>query len=177
MGNNNLKGNEHLHIRLSENNVICIDPNSVVNQDNIVEPRSLHPEDLVMYVNLEADLVPRSELILPKEDATDKKTTLLSVAEGKINLMKNQSGTDLDTSWSDFFTSKTDITNFISSGQGLGIENISMNVNAIGLPKLTINLIDVRGKTLMSGEQNTPYAAFFHLHKAPHGTCHSERIL
>ena len=92
MGNNNLKENENLHIRLSENNVVCIDPNSVVNQDNFVQPRDLNPEDLVLFVNLEADLIPRSELILPGENETDKKSTLLSIAEGKIMMMKNQSG-------------------------------------------------------------------------------------
>ena len=165
MGNNNLKENENLHIRLSENNVVCIDPNSIVNQDNFVQPRDLNPEDLVLFVNLEADLIPRSELILPGENETDKKSTLLSIAEGKIMMMKNQSGGDLDTTWSDFFTTNdTKVqSGFIQSGQGLGIESISMNVNAIGLPKVTVNLVDVRGKTLMSGEKNTPYAAFFHL--------------
>ena len=53
--------------------------------------------------------------------------------------------------------------NMDSSGQGFGIDSISMTVNAIGLPKVSINFVDVRGKTLMSGEQNSPYASFFHL--------------
>ena len=37
MGNNNITDTEKLHIRLDENNVICIDPNSIINQDNLVD--------------------------------------------------------------------------------------------------------------------------------------------
>ncbi len=186
MGNNNITDTEKLHIRLDENNVICIDPNSVVNQDNLVEPRHTNPENLVMFVNLEADLIPRTVLSISDEKG---KGRLSSIAGGTLNLMKNQNGRDFDSSWTDYFDpknfSREEIINFNtgiqaitgvfpdpmivpaentdSSGQGFGIDSISMQVNAIGLPKVTINFVDVRGKTLMSGEQNSPYAAFFHL--------------
>jgi hypothetical protein len=186
MGNNNITDTEKLHIRLDENNVICIDPNSIINQDNLVEPRHTNPENLVMFVNLEADLIPRSILSLSDGNKSGK---LQSIAGGTLNLMKNQNGRDFDSSWTDYFDpkgySKEEIINFNSaiqavtgifpnpmitplentdnSGQGFGIDSISMQVNAIGLPKVSINFVDVRGKTLMSGEKNSPYAAFFHL--------------
>jgi hypothetical protein len=186
MGNNNIKETENLHIRLDENNVICIDPNSIVNQDNLVEPRHTNPENLVMFVNLEADLIPRTVLSISDEKG---KGRLSSIAGGTLNLMRNQNGRDFDSSWTDYFDPKSysqeeiinlntgiqaltgifpnpmivPVENTDNSGQGFGIDSISMQVNAIGLPKVTINFIDVRGKTLMSGEKNSPYASFFHL--------------
>mgnify|MGYP000155093358 CR=1 FL=1 len=181
MGNNKIQETENLHIRLDENNVICIDPNSVVNEDNLVEPRHTNPEKLVMFVNLEADLIPRTVLSVSDEKG---KGRLSSIAGGTLNLMSNQNGKDFDTSWTDYFnpkayTEKDEVINLVigaftgifpnvpnnmdSSGQGFGIDSISMTVNAIGLPKVSINFVDVRGKTLMSGEQNSPYASFFHL--------------
>jgi len=181
MGNNKIQETENLHIRLDENNVICIDPNSIINEDNLVEPRHTNPEKLVMFVNLEADLIPRTVLSVSDEKGKGK---LSSIAGGTLNLMSNQNGRDFDTSWTDYFnpkayTEKDEIINLVvgaftgnfmdaptnmdSSGQGFGIDSISMTVNSIGLPKVSINFVDVRGKTLMSGEQNSPYASFFHL--------------
>jgi hypothetical protein len=183
MGNNNLKETENLSIILDENNILCVDPNSVINEQNLAEPRHVRPENLVMYVNLEADLVPRSVLVSDKNPATGK---LQTIAGGTLNFLKNQNNSngDFDTSWTDYFnptksTSEIIMTNTngnISlfevdlpakeddpSGQSFGIESININVTSIGLPKVTINFIDVRGKTLLSGEKNSPYASFFHL--------------
>mgnify|MGYP007044007051 CR=1 FL=1 len=95
MGNNDLSNNENILIKVDHNNLIYIDPNSVVNEGEI-EPRGIKQENLMMYVNLEADLVPRTTLI------SDNNTgTLFSVAKGTTNLLKNQEGQDFDTSWTE----------------------------------------------------------------------------
>lgn len=62
MGNSDLNETENILIKVDSNNLIYIDPNSVVNKDNQVESRSVRPENLVIYVNLEADIIPRTIL-------------------------------------------------------------------------------------------------------------------
>ena len=97
MGNNDLSESENILIKVDHNNLIYIDPNSVISNGEI-EPRGVKQENLMMYVNLEADLVPRTTLI------SDNNTgTLFSVAKGTINFLKNQQGGDYDTSWTNAF--------------------------------------------------------------------------
>ena len=52
MGNNELNQTENILVKVDSNNLIYIDPNSVVNADNQVEPRGVQHENLVMYLNL-----------------------------------------------------------------------------------------------------------------------------
>jgi len=180
MGNNNLKTTNDILVKVDHNNLIYLDPNSVL-VNGIVEPRAVEPENLVMYVNLEADLIPRSTLI-----ANDAQSTLISVAEGTLNFMKNADGTDYDTKWTDTYTNKTPnisgfqtygfgmgaitvptINGFVTndtSAQSFGIDNISIKVmGANFIPRVDIKFIDVRGKTLFESPANSPYAAFFHI--------------
>jgi hypothetical protein len=170
MANNNLNGSENILVKVDENNLIYIDPNSVVNGDT-VEPRGVSPENYVMYVNLEADLVPRSILTATGDQNLSGK--LLSIAKGTLNFLKNQNGQDYDTSWTEAFSqikeekdSKGNVFNFQndSSGQSFGIDSINISIKGANfIPQITINFIDVRGKTLFESPQNSPYKAFFHL--------------
>lgn len=182
MGNNNLKATNDILIKIDHNNLIYIDPNSVLN-NGVVEPRGVQPENLVMYVNLEADLIPRTTLI-----ANDAKSTITSIAKGTINFMQNQDGRDYDTTWTDTFTNrKINITGLNTIGYGIpntaviiptvdgqtqhdstaqtfGIQEISIKVmGANFIPRVDIKFIDVRGKTLFESPKNSPYAAFFHI--------------
>lgn len=176
MGNNNLKTTNDILIKIDHNNLIYIDPNSVLN-NGIVEPRSVQPENLMMYVNLEADLIPRTTLI-----ANDNKSTITSIAKGTLNFMQNSDGTDYDATWTDTFTNKKfNITGFNTVGFGntavmvptveentdtqtFGIQDISIKVmGANFIPRVDIKFIDVRGKTLFESPRNSPYAAFFHI--------------
>ena len=174
MANNNLNGSENILVKVDENNLIYIDPNSIVNGDT-VEPRGVSPENYVMYVNLEADLVPRSILTAPGDQKLSGK--LQSIAKGTLNFLKNQTkdGQDYDTSWTDsFFNSeekkdgKENLTGEFyqsdKSGQSFGIDSINISIKGANfIPQITINFIDVRGKTLFESPQNSPYRAFFHL--------------
>ena len=180
MANNNLNSGENILVKVDQNNVILIDPNSVSNGPN-VEMRNVKQENLVMYVNLEADLVPRTTLAASGDQSAQ--TTLLSIAKGNLSFLRAQDGQDLNTGWTDSFFNSTEKTQTVtdkngkktnvgtgeffqadSSGQSFGIESININVKGSNfIPQVNINFVDVRGKTLFESPNNTPYKAFFHL--------------
>ena len=173
MANNKLNSTENILVKVDQNNVILVDPNSVIENGN-VEMRNVQSENLVMYVNLEADLVPRSILSVSGNQQTTG--NLLSIAKGTFNILRNANGGDLDTSWTDTFVGqdtvitkdgkKTTIAANTSdtSGQSFGIESIIINVKGANfIPQVNINFVDVRGKTLFESPENSPYRAFFHL--------------
>lgn len=168
MGNNRINENENILVKVDVNNLIFIDPNSVQNGDTI-EERGIKQENLVMFVNLEADLIPRSSLIADGGQATTG--TLTSIAKGTLNFLSNkgEGGKDFDTSWTDSYVGKDTILGVLptkndESAQSFGIDSININIKGASfIPQININFIDVRGKTLFESPQNSPYGAFFHL--------------
>jgi hypothetical protein len=173
MANNNINESEDILIKVDQNNLIYVDPNSVV-VNGQVESRGIKQENLVTYVNLEADLVPRTTLI-----AEGDKNSMTSIASGTLNFMKKNNGGDYDSTWTDAFynnnekTIKDENGNMVSTGefyqndstaQSFGIDSININIKGGGfIPQININFIDVRGKTLFESPENSPYKAFFHL--------------
>ena len=166
MANSRLNKTEDILVKVDQNNVILIDPNSVVEGGNVAM-RNVEAENLVMYVNLEADLVPRTILAVSGNQQTSGK--LLSVAKGTFNILRNANGGDLDTSWTNSFDGKDTVLGTLqvpsdNTGQSFGIESININVKGANfIPQVNINFIDVRGKTLFESPENSPYKAFFHL--------------
>jgi len=176
MGNNNLKTANDILVKVDQNNLIYIDPNSVL-VNGEVQPRAVEPENLMMYVNLEADLIPRSILV-----SSDEKNSLMSIAKGSLNFLKRKDGRDLDTTWTESYVNVKGKTTdqplpvgaipFFNeeyrqsddTGQSFGIVDIKIDVKGANfIPRVIINFLDVRGKTLMESPQNSPYSAFFHL--------------
>lgn len=167
MGNNNLKSTNDILIKTDQNNLIFIDPNSVVS-DGVIVPRSVEPENLMVYVNLEADLIPRSILAM-----SNNQNTLLSIAKGNLNFLQKSTDStnkDFDTTWTNPYTEfKGNTTNDVfrqndETGQSFGIDNISIQVGGTNyIPRVSMKFIDVRGKTLFESPENSPYKAFFHL--------------
>ncbi len=167
MAKNNLNKTQDIYVKVDQNNLLYVDPNSVIS-DGEVLMRNIEQENLVIYVNLEADLVPRTNLIVDKE----KNTTTLTIAEGTLNFLKKQGGGDYDSTWTDSFIETNQIVNTDesslyksdASAQSFGIESININVKGGNfIPQININFIDVRGKTLFESPENSPYKAFFHL--------------
>ena len=169
MGNNKLSKSEEIYVKVDQNNLIYIDPNTVIDGKGQISDRGLEQEKLVMYVNLEADLVPRSILA-----ADNDSNTLTNIAKGTLNIMGNQNGKDFDTSWTDSYSEvkENKSTKFVNddffqsddSGQSFGIDSITINVKGYNaIPQVQINFIDVRGKTLFDSPENSPYKAFFHI--------------
>ena len=177
MGNSDLSNSENILVKVDQNNLIYVDPNSVVDADGSIQPRGLKQENLVMYANLEADLIPRSRLI-----AESQGSTLVSVAKGNLNFLRNQSGDgNFDSSWTDSFVPKpiegaesnyrngNDLTFGPTAftdptGQNFGIDSINIVVKGANFtPQVTINFVDVRGKVLFESSETSPYRAFFHI--------------
>lgn len=179
MATNNLTNTENILIKVDQNNLIHIDPNSVVDNDGNVQPRNVQQENLVMYVNLEADLVPRTTLI-----NNDNKNTMTFVAGGALNFMKNQNGQDFDSTWTETYTpystNKFEAINiatqastginphleqnwYDTSAQSFGINSIDISINSAAIPRVNMTFIDVRGKTLFESPEKSPYKAFFHV--------------
>ena len=73
MVKNNVTNTEDIQVKVDQNNLIYIEPNSTVDADGNVNPRNIQAEKLIMYVNLEADIVPRSILVSDNEDTIERK--------------------------------------------------------------------------------------------------------
>lgn len=171
MGNSNLSNSEKILVKVDQNNLMYIDPNSVMVNGEI-HPRGVQQENLVMYVNLEADIVPRSILV-----SDDEKNTLKTIAKGTLNFLSSATGDrDYTTGWTDAYMEKTQKTDSKGlpientfyqsdeSGQSFGIDSVSILVKGANfVPQVNINFIDVRGKTLFEAPENSPYNAFFHV--------------
>jgi hypothetical protein len=165
-----INNSEDIHIKVDQNNLIYIDPNSVIDSDGNIKPRNLQAENLVMYVNLEADVVPRSVLA-----STNEKNTLTSLASGTLNFLRNNNGGDYDTTWTDSYLSSKekkdsngiptgDFFASDNSGQSFGIESITIQIKGFNaIPNINIKFVDVRGKTLFESPENSPYKTFFHI--------------
>jgi hypothetical protein len=170
MANNNITGSENIHVKVDQNNLIYIDPNTVISPDGSLSPRGVKHEELTMYVNLEADLVPRS--ILVSDNDTN---TLKFVAGGKLSFLNNKNNVegvetkDYDTSWTDAFAPSSLISNnnhttYDASAQSFGIEHVDISIKGYNaIPQVSMQFIDVRGKTLFEAAEDSPYAAFFHV--------------
>ena len=162
MANNELNSNENILVKVDQNNLIYIDPNSVLDNNNQVQPRGIRPENLVIYANLEAELVPRSILAYD-----NLQPNLVSIADKNLNFLNNTKGRDYDSTWTDVYTTNRKDDSFEkndTTGQSFGIESIQVIVKgANSIPTVTINFIDVRGKTLFESPENSPYQAFFHI--------------
>lgn len=170
MANNSPKNTNDILVKIDKNNLLVVDPNSVVYDGNIY-PREVQPENFVMYVNLEADLIPRTTLL-----ADNQQNTITSVAKGEFNMLKNF-GEDFNTKWTDTFFEvnqvnkidangqpNTSYNQYDSTGQNFGIESISIRITgANAIPKVDIKFVDVGGRTLFTSPENSPYNAFFHL--------------
>ena len=94
--NNDYPNNENILVKVDQNNLIYVDPNSVVDANGEVQPRGHKQENLVMYVNLEADLIPRTTLIADDNIGN----TLTQIAKGNLNFLRNASGDgNFDATW------------------------------------------------------------------------------
>jgi hypothetical protein len=170
MEKNNISNTEDIYVKVDQNNLIYIDPNSTIDSEGNVSARNIKAEKLVMYVNLEADIIPRSIL-----SSINDTNTLTSLAKGTLNFLKNGDGQDYDTTWTDSFfnteekkdSDKNPTGEFFQSdktGQSFGISDITISIKGFNsIPTININFIDIRGKTLFESPENSPYKAFFHI--------------
>ena len=182
MADDIVNSSEKVYVEQICDNLVLIDPNKITSANGqSIEDRLVRHEDLVIYVNLVARVIPRSKLIVGK-GASDTGVKI-DLFDGEINFLKPVGKDSLDSDWTEGFTDpsvnkirREEDTNekgqtFISKSienkndwQGFGIKNIDIKISSSFVPEVTITFVDVRGKTLFEqGETNTPYTAFFHL--------------
>jgi hypothetical protein len=182
-----------IYVEFDYNNLILVDPNKTIDAQGNVAERIVDHENLVMYANLEADVLPRTKLAvgLSPEDSG-----LRTISVAKLNFLKPTKNTYLGTGYYDeltgqnstkfdgtnqpaevgqqpsggakpFFTnSVANETNVIDNGL-LGITNINITTNSSFIPSVTMQLEDVQGKALFQLGNNSPYSAFFNLPYPP----------
>lgn len=183
------KQTKNVFIETQYDNIVLIDPNKLSDTEGKGVPRLVDHEDLVYYANLETFIIPRTKLAIGESfDNSVVNTTIASLTSDKdlkINFLQPKGKTALDTSWSDQFTGKESrrgqssnqkfenkttrngnptyinrIEKFEDT-QLLGIKNINVTIGATGVPKVTIEMVDVQGKMLFEQGENSMYSVFF----------------
>jgi len=191
-GNLQADNSGNILVDFDYNNLIVVDPNKTIDSFGKIRERIIDHENLVMYVNLEAEVIPRTKLSVG--GSPEDRIRTISVA--KINFLKPTKNSYLGAGYYDELTGKNstkyqginqpkqvpinpgfgekpyvintvaDETNIIDTGL-LGITNISIKTSTSFIPSVTIELEDIQGKALFELGNNSPYAAFFNLPYCP----------
>ena len=137
-------------------NIVIVDPNKIKNSEGFYEDRNIKQENLVMYVNLECNVYPRSRIVSGEE-----RQTILQIAAGTVNFLKPSDKNYLSTDWTEIqsFSSSNNVIN----SELLGIKSINYKCGASFLPTVDITLEDVRGRALLESGNQSVYSAFFNL--------------
>ena len=178
-------------VEFDYDNISLIDPNKVIDEEGKVKDRLVKQENLVMYANLECNVMPRTKLAL----GSALNDNIRTVSLAKINFLNPGHKKFMDNSWTDEITGKNTvegkgvnqprlksvqnpnksddfyITQSLSSNGTpgavdnglLGITSIQVDVDTSFYPQVSIQLEDVKGRALFEGGNNSPYAAFFQL--------------
>ena len=182
---------ENILVEFDYDNITLIDPNKIVDSEGKVSDRLVKHENLVFYANLECNVLPRTKLALGSalNDSvrtvsvgkinllypgnktfmdnryTDEITGKGSVQgqgvnQPKLNAVQNPNKSD------DFYLTQSTYSNgtpgAVDNGL-LGITDIQVAIDTSFLPTVTVTLVDVKGRALFEGGNNSPYSAFFQL--------------
>ena len=179
-------------VEFDYNNVIVVDPNKTIDDFGNISERLVDHENLVMYANLEAEVVPRTKLAVG--GSPEDRIRTISVA--KMNFLKPTKNAFLGTGYYDEITGdnstqfkgdnqqlevgqqpkngdKPYIQNTVANEKDiidnglLGITSINIQTNSSFIPTVEILLEDVQGRGLFQLGNNSPYAAFFNLPYPP----------
>jgi hypothetical protein len=180
----NIQVNDNILVELDYQNICLIDPNKVVNIDGTVRERQIHHEDLVMYANLEAKMIPRSKLVV----GTGLNDAVQTLPIASINFLRPNGDTMLSNKYTDQITglnvlsgkgtNQPQLTNISQQSKvddfyvkqntlnrqdtGLiGIESIRIKNTRSLTPTVEMTLVDVQGRALFEKGENSEYAAFF----------------
>ena len=182
----------NIYVEFDYNNIIVVDPNKTTDAFGKISERLVDHENLVMYANLEAELLPRTKLavgVTPQD-----RINIVSIA--KMDFLKPTKDSFLGSGYYDDLTGEN-TTKFMGNGQMfsqtvvpqdgskpyvqdrpkdlnrvldnglLGITNITVDTNLSFIPTVRISLEDVQGRALFQLGNNSPYAAFFNLPYPP----------
>lgn len=182
----NFQTNDNILVDFDYQNVVLVDPNKTVNLNGTVQERQIHHENLVMYANLEAKMLPRTKLAVGANLLDSVQTTPIA----SINFLRPGGKTNLSNTYLDEITGLNSI-----SGKGtnqpskeniqqenktndfyvkqntlnredtglLGIESIRVRNTRSMTPTVEMVLIDTQGRALFEKGENSEYACFFNL--------------
>ena len=171
---------ENILVEFDYQNIFVIDPNKIIDSDGKPKQRLVRHEDLVMYANLEAEVIPRSKLTVGIENSE-----IQTVSIAKINFLNPSGEKYLTNDYIDsfitpptnqqnnsqqkpgFFRSYEEDPNINSNGVKesslLGITQIQVKTTLSFMPEVSVTLEDVRGRALFELGDKSPYASFFNL--------------
>jgi hypothetical protein len=182
---------ENILVEFDYDNITLIDPNKIVDSEGKVGDRLVKHENLVFYANLECNVLPRTKLALGSALNDSVRTVSVGkinflnpgnktfmdnrytdeitgkgslqgqgVNQPKLNAVQNPNKSD------DFYLTQSTYSNgtpgAVDNGL-LGITDIQVAIDTSFLPTVTVNLVDVKGRALFEGGNNSPYSAFFQL--------------
>ena len=180
-------------VEFDYNNIIVVDPNKTIDAFGNIRERLVDHEKMVMFANLEAELLPRTKLSVG--GSPEDRVSILSIA--KINFLRPTELTSLTTGYYDELTGKStrnglgdnqlnvkDIEpingntayqkvtvnnpgNQSTDNGLLGITSIRVTTNTSFIPTVSMELEDIQGRALFQLGDNSPYAAFFNLPYPP----------
>jgi hypothetical protein len=180
-------------VEFDYNNIIVVDPNKTIDAFGNIRERLVDHENMVMFANLEAEVLPRTKLAVGA--SVEDTARVISVA--KINFLRPTEGTSLTSSYYDELTGKNSRNGLgdnqvrieqIQPNNGdtpynkvtvvnpggtskdnglLGITSINVTTNTSFIPTVTIELEDVQGRALFQLGDDSPYSAFFNLPYPP----------
>ena len=188
-GNQQPDQSGNIYVEFDYNNIILVDPNRTIDSQGRVYERLVDHENLVMFANLEAEVIPRTKLALgfTPNELVSNPTTI-----ARMNFLRPTKNTYLGTGYYDELTGRDalqqqasnqplqkidlipgtnqpyfqdtvrDEQNVIDSGL-LGITSINIKVSSSFIPSVQIELEDVQGKALFQLGNKSPYSAFFNL--------------
>ena len=90
-------------VEFDYNNIIVVDPNKTIDAFGNIRERLVDHESLVMYANLEAQLLPRTKLAVGNTPSNDNATT---VSVASMNFLRPTEGSALTTGYYDELTGK-----------------------------------------------------------------------
>ena len=83
------------------NNIVLVDPNKTVDNKGVVSERLVDHENLIMYANLEAQILPRTKLVLGLQP-DDTVNTSMTIA--RMNFLKPTKGDFISAGYYDELT-------------------------------------------------------------------------
>jgi len=191
-GNLQADNSGNILVEFDYNNIIIVDPNKTIDAQGNIAERLVDQENLVMFANLEAELLPRTKLAV----GASPEDRIRTISIAKINFLKPTKNNYMGTGYYDEFTGKdttakkgvnqpkempvipkngdkpyvkntvVDQQNVIDNGL-LGMTSIEIKTSTSFIPTVTIRLEDVQGKALFQLGNESPYAAFFNLPYPP----------
>lgn len=130
---------ENILVEFDYDNITLIDPNKLVDQEGNVKDRLVKQEDLMIYANLECNVLPRTKLAVGSAMNDSQRT----ISVGKINFLNPGNKTFLDTGWSDELTGKYTVQGKgVNQQKQTAVKNpnksddyyITQNLNSNGTP-------------------------------------------